>query len=195
MQKTLIIVLLVAVVALSGVVVYQKLTPAETTPIVVNQPIVNQPSDNCLKEGESGFDDNNGKAIKNCCAGLSGIYTDFDLSSCEHTISKNTPFICTTCGNGVCGTGENKCNCADCTQPIVNQPVINQPKTNCLKEGEIYGTGYAEDCCSGLNKIPNVFKTGTECSVSNGETAICAYCGNGVCGTGENQCNCPADCK
>lgn len=24
---------------------------------------------------------------------------------------------------------------------------------------------------------------------------ICSYCGNGVCGLGENQCNCPADCE
>jgi len=24
---------------------------------------------------------------------------------------------------------------------------------------------------------------------------ICAYCSNGVCGKGENKCNCPVDCK
>ncbi len=85
-------------------------------------------------------------------------------------------------GSYVGRTGPN-CEFAECSQEV------------CLKEGEIYGTGYDKDCCPGLTKIVNIFKTGAGCSVSNGETAVCAYCGNGVCGTGENKCNCPGDCK
>ncbi|MFH0739678.1 MAG: hypothetical protein V1819_01010 [bacterium] len=129
MQKTLIIVLLVAVIALAGVIVYQKLTPTETTPIVVNQPVANQPvanqpetnqpKINCLKEGEMGVDST---PPLGCCSGLKFIPVDvawnddsIDESCKKRALNEAQAIICTACGNGVCGTGENQCNCpADC---------------------------------------------------------------------------------
>ncbi len=127
MQKTLVIVLVVAVIALSGVIVYQKLTPTETTPIVVNQPAVNQPvvnqpsaNTNCLKEGEGRADDAGSNVPDKCCAGLVKVEFIDEFSPgaiCKTTdqLTSYDPFRCTACGNGVCGTGENKCNCpVDC---------------------------------------------------------------------------------
>lgn len=117
MQKTLIIVLLVAVIVLAGVIVYQKLTPSESAPIVVNQPVVNQPAVNCLKEGEQGSYATQNMA---CCNGLKQITNNAPLGAGCDTVS-GTIFVCTACGNGVCGTGENKCNCpADCKSVAVN---------------------------------------------------------------------------
>ncbi|MCX6789295.1 MAG: hypothetical protein NTZ42_01635 [Candidatus Gribaldobacteria bacterium] len=118
MQKILIIVLLIAVVALSGVIVYQKLTPTETNPVVVNQPANNQPTTNCGKEGVIFYNPDDTRNI--CCAGLQAVYTQntYYADGQENTCALGaTPrnVVCTACGNGVCGKGENQCNCpADC---------------------------------------------------------------------------------
>jgi len=133
MQKTLIIVLAVIVVALVGVVVFQKLDQPEATPIVVNQPIVseptvnqpatnepanNQPSTNCAKEGEEQIA--TAALYKSCCSGLTSVSkaSDYD-TNCNLTpdakIANRLNSVCTACGNGVCGTSENQCNCpTDC---------------------------------------------------------------------------------
>jgi len=67
--------------------------------------------------------------------------------------------------------------------------------TECVPEGgsAIVYPG-APDCCPGLTDI--------SCSAPDGEGGCpictgarpCAYCPNGTCGPGENECNCPADC-
>jgi len=97
------------------------------------------------------------------------------------------PYICTQCGNGVCGLGENKCNCPQDCQGV----------TTCIKEGEIgFITKTIPDvCCSGLTKIGNDKVSDELCAVLTNGSFRCSYCGNGVCGLGENSCNCPSDCK
>ena len=68
-------------------------------------------TDQCLGEGEYGVPEPNSSA---CCAGLTSIScdnlnTNGKCSQCDGT------FICTKCGDGLCGQGENKCNCGkDC---------------------------------------------------------------------------------
>jgi hypothetical protein len=84
------------------------------------------------------------------------------------------------CGDGQCGTDEDKCNCpADCT-------------------------GGCTGCCSGTQckagtSIGECGKSGVACVVCSGgktcQSQVCAVkCGDGQCGTGEDKCNCPADC-
>jgi hypothetical protein len=95
-----------------------------------------------------------------------------------------TPWVqCAPCGNGICEPefGENGCNCEDCEI--------------CIPEG-----GAAPvipgipDCCDGLTAIgcdaPDELGFCQPCDGA----FYCAYCGNGICGLGENECNCPKDC-
>lgn len=83
------------------------------------------------------------------------------------------------------------------------------PEANCKKEGETIDRSKQEKCCSGMNAIDGnkvvddsgecaALKCGSENNASNAKCSaspVCAYCGNGICGTGENKCNCPKDCK
>lgn len=194
-----------------------------------------------------------------------------------------------TCGNGTCGTGEDRCNCpqdciptsaktcaetckdkgwgsgycdsyirifgvetvyqVSCMSGGNNQLANNfssdcklttgltdegrecccvaKPARECIEEGKgitpfvelpanaTYGTmriNYGQHienqkCCDGLVAIKNSRLHNGRC-VSPGPAInmsqnvqpkrgdyICTNCGNGVCGKGENSCNCPADCK
>ncbi len=70
----------------------------------------------CVKEGD-GIGDGIilGKKSEECCAGLTprvSAYVDND-GECRFGESP----VCTYCGNGECGIGENKCNCSkDCKE-------------------------------------------------------------------------------
>jgi len=65
----------------------------------------------------------------------------------------------------------------------------------CIKEGE-KGYFFNDDvCCEGLVKIKNTWPYYDSCMGVTDGSFICAKCGNGVCGPGENKCNCPKDCK
>lgn len=51
-------------------------------------------------------------------------------------------------------------------------------------------------CCTGLKAINQSTVVGDgSCRAPLPEILICRKCGDGVCGTGENKCNCPEDCK
>ncbi|MFH0739850.1 MAG: hypothetical protein V1819_01770 [bacterium] len=78
---------------------------------------------------------------------------------------------------------------------------------NCVKEGERWKDGSI--CCSGLNLIVSGYDIWKNADGSISYSCLpdflsslamdpvkntCAACGNGVCGKGENQCNCPKDC-
>ncbi len=68
------------------------------------------------------------------------------------------------------------------------------PTPTCVPEGEIkqiYLGG--PDCCPGLTAIGSYQIDETGCHLLLGGQ-VCAYCPNGVCGLGENYCNCPEDC-
>jgi len=128
-----------------------------------------------------------GKYLK-CCEGLTKIdYTirPDSTGTCRAVVGWSGS-ICTKCGDGQCGAGENKCNCPkDC------------PET-CLSEGQKGPGGpipigaQTPECCAGLTKLKADYDSNCIQAVDGGYT--CAYCGNGQCGPGENSCNCPQDC-
>lgn len=67
----------------------------------------------------------------------------------------------------------------------------------CIGAGQpVASTPGAPACCAGLTAIgcDQPAADGT-CSAKCLGASICAACGNGRCGNGENSCNCPADCR
>jgi hypothetical protein len=143
----------------------------------------------CAKEGEEISHD-----IQNfdeCCTGLSEIRNyEIENDKCLITLGVTT---CSNCGNGVCGLGENKCNCPeDCN-------------SECVKKGEYVDT-FSKDsfeCCSGLVKISASPPMDKDCNpiIPEGSTGYepgwtCLPCGDGICEKEiENTCNCPEDCS
>ena len=77
------------------------------------------------------------------------------------------------------------------------------PTLNCLKEGEIGQptAALAKECCSGLKSVNQINVYDTSCNltpeaqIAHRLDYVCTACGNGVCGLGENKCNCPSDCN
>jgi subtilisin family serine protease len=119
------------------------------------------PAPECIKEGNTGIEGED-----ECCEGLS------EISNCsgDETMCGCGPgFICTYCGNGECGLGENVCNCsADCEPAETHLECVNQ---QCVK---VQGAGI--DKC----------ESNVDC--------LSAVCGNGVCDANENFENCSQDC-
>ena len=66
----------------------------------------------------------------------------------------------------------------------------------CVAEGEsVPVVPGAPECCKGLVKIPCDKPDGNGVCQGCAGAAVCAACGDNVCGLGENVCNCPSDCK
>ena len=63
----------------------------------------------------------------------------------------------------------------------------------CKKAGE---SVLVSKCCEGLKKISPVIIYDEECQEKGmvGWTHICSDCGNGICESWENKCNCSSDC-
>ena len=121
----------------------------------------NSENNGCVKEGK--IIDWRISPVGKCCSGLTRI-----LDCKSSTCSKSSNSICTYCGNGACGLGENKFNCpADCKT------------ATCAMAGEI------GQCCAGLSLIT---------VHSDPSYHICANCGDGVCTKGETTINCSKDC-
>ena len=82
---------------------------------------------------------------------------------------------------------------------------------NCVGEGGAIGyevtalgsndwerTGKYLKCCDGLVQIDYATRPNTNgvcTSVHGWLGSTCTRCGDGICGSGENKCNCPHDCK
>ena len=123
-----------------------------------------------------------------CCPGLTQIYdtwpeySDGDYSCIVNIVAG---YVCTQCGDGICGIGENVCNCPEDCLP-------------CKKEGERFNE-FEEPharCCPGLVKAFDCFPdddTGN-CICPLCPCYVCIKCGDGECGIEENICNCPEDC-
>jgi len=143
----------------------------------------------CLGEGQSrsGFLTPREEALV-CCPGLKWI-----PRVCGQALDGGS--ICAKCGDGRCGTGENKCNCpSDCSR-------------SCASEGEsvfdvpVMGPAKCCDAAAGVNPLIRINKTYNICSNpdSSGSKGICSKswaqtCGNGVCDSIEDKCNCLQDC-
>jgi len=63
----------------------------------------------------------------------------------------------------------------------------------CTKEGQKNYFG-KPPCCSGLVQITNSQQSGDLCVAVPDGSGFCTKCGDGICGPGENKCNCPKDC-
>ena len=206
----------------------------------------------CYEEGEylaNGF--------KSCCEGLKLIrvssYNNYSNYSnrCEFSIPG---YYCTKCGDGVCKSPENQCNCPeDCANATTctdsdggknyfelgvvsynnNNFTDSCPdfstleeyycksngvmgwehytcpngsvclhgacslSNNCIGEGGSLGAVVPENnnvCCNGLKGISSSEFIQGRCQVLVGNRGYCTKCGDGVCKSPENQCNCPEDC-
>ncbi len=119
-----------------------------------------------------------------CCTGLVDVGCDAPDSGGTSCVDCTGASYCTDCGDGICGLGENECRCPfDCLV------------TNCTAEGDSHGIyPGALPCCAGLANVGcNVLGTNGQCTACAG-ASYCTDCGDGVCGLGENECRCPADC-
>jgi hypothetical protein len=112
-------------------------------------------------------------------AGAGGCAED-GKNPCEHP---NHPGIRACCGR----PGENPGNCVPWS--LLDQPCSGLGETMDIKRYIV--------CCKGLSGIstaaPNDAGACTE-PFHLDPTHVCAICGNGTCGPGENRCNCPQDC-
>lgn len=73
---------------------------------------------------------------------------------------------------------------------------------SCVQEGAVLSSTLNYErklCCKELTKI-SLDKPSSDANSVNGCTVgsigglVCTNCGNGICGLGENKCNCPVDC-
>jgi len=109
---------------------------------------------------------------------------------------KQCPDYC----SGIGGEYEIKC--------VANQCIQVRPE-KCLGEGEGIGHAISPEgleevakqkdvlCCEGLTKVSDSIRPDSagKCEQVIGYAgSVCTYCGDGVCGKGENACNCPLDC-
>ncbi|RLJ04911.1 MAG: hypothetical protein DRP08_00610, partial [Candidatus Aenigmatarchaeota archaeon] len=172
----------------------------------------------CIKDGETGNPLNNDK----CCKGLTQIAICVENEKDGDCVCARTPkFYCTKCGDGVCKSPENKCNCpqdckgecgwggGECVRKSSGMicPTIAPPEgyeckeingvckrvrnyEKCIGDGKIVrklGYVYGE-CCEGLHEIASGFRNGVVYCTSE-------VCGNGKCTALENEWNCPQDCE
>jgi|GEM_PF-3410410 len=78
--------------------------------------------------------------------------------------------------------------------------VTNQCTTvACIAEGQTGVTGGAAGCCAGLTQLSQRNVSAQNTCESQAGTFVCTRCGaaplgDGQCGSGENRCNCAADC-
>jgi len=77
---------------------------------------------------------------------------------------------------------------ADCVPPAL----LAGPA--CRGEGQDIEGKDAGRCCAGLAAIAESRPEGGECRAAPPSVQVCARCGDGVCGPGENRCNCAEDC-
>ena len=141
------------------------------------------PVPDCTAEGDS-----HGvyPGAPSCCPGLNGIGCGGpdDDGLCLLECTGGT--ICSFCPNGRCGPGENICNCPqDCPED-----------PTCTAEGDSHAIHPdAPPCCDGMvgGGCDGPNEVGV-CSEGCVGSTVCILCPNGLCGPGENTCNCPGDC-
>lgn len=119
---------------------------------------------------------------KDCCPGLVKVPCDKPGpdGECQPCLGAS---ICTYCGDGICGIGENSCNCSD-------------DCGTCLGAGEkFFDFDTKGKCCEGLVPVSDCIPSGAGCACPDCPCYICLPCGDGICEEFENECNCPQDCK
>ncbi|WP_148313201.1 hypothetical protein [Sorangium cellulosum] len=66
--------------------------------------------------------------------------------------------------------------------------------THCSGEGAMASSKSFTVCCPELARIPLMERVDGTCVTMGLGAHLCAKCGDGACGAGENDCNCPSDC-
>ncbi len=120
-----------------------------------------------------------------CCEGLTAIDCGVPdgAGGCEPCVGAS---YCTKCGDGICKSPENECNCPlDCSADA------------CKPAGyDFWITPESKDfeCCGDAERI-SVSEPADDgmCMVTQDWT-LCSECGNGICDEWENNCNCYEDC-
>jgi len=115
--------------------------------------------------------------------------------------------VCATeegCINGTCLTKLKQLYCDDykikykiyeCSNGCSNGACIQQ-NISCIGEGESLGPVIPNNtnfCCPGLKQIPAI--SPANCQPLLGTRGYCTKCGDGICKSPENLCNCPEDCQ
>lgn len=71
--------------------------------------------------------------------------------------------------------------------------------TKNLKEGVKFDSGFdikvKNECASGLVPVIAAEEFNGQCALPMCSCYVCTKCGDGICGKGENSCNCASDCK
>jgi hypothetical protein len=85
------------------------------------------------------------------------------------------------------------------TPAVQGYPLTEFPTWTCVAEGDpFYDYAGAPACCTGLTVINFDYPLGQSCIPATGGTGdnsgFCTACGDGVCTSPENSCNCPVDC-
>ncbi|MDO8524364.1 MAG: peptidoglycan-binding domain-containing protein [bacterium] len=159
------------------------------------QPVITPQPVSCVKEGEQTA--NTAVAsIRKCCSGLSLIeeMTNFNSNCTKEPMLNKITYTCTACGNGVCGPGENRCNCpSDCNTTITPATCTDSDGyKNFSTKGKAFGrlmgeTKWWEDYCVSTNTVYDfTCKTNVD-STSNSIDAVAdSYvcpngCSNGAC--------------
>lgn len=157
-------------------------------------------SSNCACEGDLYWASNTNLKPDHCCAGYGLGHYPFAEPNAQNQCSPASTVqgICMKCGNGVCESevgekGENFCICPNDCPPPVSSSSRSSSSAPCALEGEIISEGNMRQCCSGLLSMPSLTPVNGQCPDIS-LSSICTKCGNGICGTGENYCNCATDC-
>ena len=136
-----------------------------------------------------------------CCPGLAAIAKYFiEDGMCIPMVGV---FVCTSCGDGVCGPGEDVCNCSIDCMPVCGNGLC-EPGENSIVCPEdcvpVCGNGLCEP---GENSIVCPEDCMPVCGnglCEPGEDSITCpedcmpVCGNGLCEPGEDSMTCPEDC-
>ncbi|MEJ7735311.1 MAG: hypothetical protein WKG00_39770 [Polyangiaceae bacterium] len=85
-----------------------------------------------------------------------------------------------------------QCDCFD--GYLLMKGLCKPAATVCGKPGEGGSARYFPGCCSGLAPVAASEKQDGQCTDLASDDVVCVRCGDGVCGTGENECRCPGDC-
>jgi len=153
----------------------------------------------CKKAGEASYNVSMGPDgyFGECCEGLIEISGGLIYEPANPYADKNGCIsleggatICSDCGNGICGKGENYCNCPNDCQKCINEGVnMRYYKDSKILESDL-------KCCPGIGQIkpwhPNLEQ------YDNSGLKIIGHCtskcGNGICDKNESTYNCPQDC-
>jgi len=78
------------------------------------------------------------------------------------------------------------------------ESTLKMNEATCVPEGSAFDlkdSSLGMHCCMGLTTVSTATELGDgTCQRGPISAAICEACGDGVCKSGENRCNCPTDC-